>query len=73
MRFQKPRKLAKRRQRVSSYVISQIDNAIKFEQKKYGVSRSFVIAVALAYTFGIESQELYMETPKLQLVKRGIK
>lgn len=42
------------RRRFSTAVETQIERAILRECDRYGVSRSFVIANALAYTFGIE-------------------
>jgi hypothetical protein len=35
-------------------VAQDIERAISREMQRYSVSRSFVIAVALAYTFGID-------------------
>jgi hypothetical protein len=36
-------------------VIDEIEKAIRKEMTRYGVSRSFVIANALAFTFGIST------------------
>lgn len=44
---------------VSAGLIRDIEMAIHDEMKRYNVSRSFVIAVALAHTFGIKEQEDY--------------
>lgn len=41
------------RRRYSTAVLNQIEAAIERESARYGVSRSFVIANALAYAFGI--------------------
>ena len=50
-----------RRARMSTAVESQIEAAIKKECARYDVSRSFVIANALAFTFSIEVDQY---TPK---------
>lgn len=49
-----PRLRGNRRTPVSSAVTTRIEDAIRKEMRRYGCSRSFVIAVALAYTFDIE-------------------
>ena len=41
----------------STAVIHRIEQAIIRECTKYGVSRSFVIANALAFTFGIDAEK----------------
>lgn len=41
---------------MSAGTVKEIELAIKREQRRYGVSRSFVIANALAYTFGIDTE-----------------
>jgi hypothetical protein len=57
---------------VASGVIRDIEHAIAAEQRKYGVSRSFVIAVALGAFFGIDEQETYRDRERepLRLVSR---
>jgi hypothetical protein len=45
------------RQPIGAAVAHDIERAIEREMQRYRVSRSFVIAVALAYTFGIELDE----------------
>lgn len=52
-----PRTPGIRRRPVGSAVDRAIERAIEREMDRYGVSRSFVIAVALAYTFGIQLDE----------------
>jgi len=47
-------------------VVDQIEKAIRKEMARYGVSRSFVIANALAFTFGIETASYI---PKIRRVK----
>jgi hypothetical protein len=42
----------------------QIEKAVRDEMRMYKVSRSFVIANALAFTFKIEGQEDYHEEPE---------
>ncbi len=44
---------------VSAGLIKDIEMAIQSEMKRYNVSRSFVIAVALSHVFKIEEQEQY--------------
>ena len=51
-----PRQLGITRQPIAAAVAHDIERAITREMHRYGVSRSFVVAVALAYTFGIELQ-----------------
>jgi hypothetical protein len=46
-----------RRRRYGTSVESQIERAVERECARYGVSKSFVIANALAFTFGIEVDE----------------
>lgn len=47
--------------RIPAYtgLIKDIERVIESEMRRYGVSRSFVIATALAHAFGIEEQEDY--------------
>ena len=46
------------RQQVGARVDAAIERALSREMARYGVSRSFVIRNALAYTFGIELGKL---------------
>ena len=50
------------RRRFSTAVESQIEKAIEKECKRYGVSRSFVIANACAFAFNIDVESY--EPPK---------
>lgn len=47
-------------------VIDQIERAIQKEMARYGVSRSFVIANALAFTFNIKTASYI---PEIRRVK----
>lgn len=49
---------------VSTALIKDIEVVIRREMRRYNVSRSFVIATALAFTFGIEEQESYKDKRK---------
>lgn len=55
------------RKRVSSAISKQIERRLKQEMAHFGVSRSFVIANALAFTFGIEVEDDFR---KPQLIKK---
>jgi len=55
------------RRRYSTAVLNQIEAAVERESARYGVSRSFVIANALAYAFGIPIESYLEEGP----VKKG--
>jgi hypothetical protein len=50
-----PRIPGYRRTPMGTAVITEIERAIRKEMKRYDVSRSFVIANALAFTFGIST------------------
>jgi len=53
-----------------SCVLPKIRAVVEREARFFGVSKSFVIAVALADIFGISEQEHYAESkPKLRRVK----
>jgi hypothetical protein len=52
-----PRIPGTRRLPIGSAIDHAIERALNREMLRYGVSRSFVVAVALAYTFGIELDE----------------
>ncbi len=56
------------REPLPSCVIGEIYQEVERVAAKFHVSRSFVIAVALAETFGIEEQESYL--PKSFTKKR---
>jgi hypothetical protein len=57
IRRQKPVKGG--RERMSSGVLKEIDNAVAREAARHSVSKSFVISVILAKAFGIKDQETY--------------
>lgn len=57
VRTQKPQRGG--RKRVSSSVAQAIEKALLAEMARYGVSRSFVIANALAFTFCIDDVDDY--------------
>jgi len=67
LRFQK-RIPGVARRRYSTAVINQIEATIERECARYGVSRSFVIANALAYAFGIPIESYLDDEPP---VKKG--
>lgn len=46
------------RRGVSAAVSEKIERALDREMARYGAARSFVIAVALAYTFDVELDEI---------------
>lgn len=52
-----------KRKPMSTAVLAEIELCIEREMARYGVSRSFVIANALAYTFSIDF-ESYLPTKK---------
>ena len=76
MPMKRQRRVVGGRVPVQSAFIAEIERAIEREMVKYGCSRSFVIATAVAFTFGIEEQEDYRPTsrrqarPALALVKQ---
>lgn len=57
MRIQKPTKLPKRN--MSCRGVQRIERAVEQTAAKFDVSKSFVIAVALAEYFNIKEQERY--------------
>jgi hypothetical protein len=56
-RRNQPRLPNGRRQSIAAAVAHDIERALEREMRRFGVSRSFVVAVALAYTFGIDLDE----------------
>ena len=50
-----------RRERLGACVIKEINAKVRNISLRYDVSRSYVIAVALAEVFGITKQEKYYE------------
>lgn len=69
MRIQRPLGHGKIRKRMSCRVLKEIEAAIEDTVKRFDVSRSFVIAVALADVFGIVKQENFRVDPAKE--KRG--
>jgi len=57
------------RSRLSPTVLHEIDWEVSKMAVRFGVSKSWVIAVALADTFGIKDQPSYHESRKLRRVK----
>ena len=73
-----PRLKGVKRKPYHTAVINQIEATIEQESARYGVSRSFVIANALAYAFGIpvesyipEDKPKVKKRPKPRLVKKA--
>ena len=66
MRIQKP---IKNRKQVSARCIKEIQHEVEKASARFDVSKSFVIAVALADYFGIESQEQYYSERKIRRIK----
>jgi hypothetical protein len=57
------------RARVSPSLLHEIDFEVAKMAHRFGVSKSWVIAVALADTFGIKEQADYHESRRLRRVK----
>ena len=57
------------RARLAPAVLHEIDFEVSKMAARFGVSKSWVIAVALADTFGIKDQADYHESRKLRRVK----
>jgi len=53
-----------RRLHVGTAILKDIEKCIAREMARYGVSRSFVIANALAYTFGVDFESYLPEKEK---------
>lgn len=69
MRVQHPVK-GKIRQRLTARCIREIEREVSKASHRFDVSKSFVIAVALADYFGIENQEqYYTEVKRLRRIK----
>jgi len=62
IRRQKPVKGG--REALPSCVLKSIRREVEERASRYRVSKSFVIAVALAEAFGVRGQESYMENPE---------
>lgn len=59
------------REQLPSCVIGQIKDAVERTAQRYQVSRSFVIAVALADQFGIREQETFYPDRKEKVEVNG--
>lgn len=59
IRHQRRLPRGQKREALPSCVLREIRRAIETEAMRYGVSKSFVVAVALARAFGIKGQEEY--------------
>ena len=66
MRIQRRLKIS--RARLSNYVHQAVRREVELTAKRFGVSKSFVQATALADFFGIDIEERYDE-PRLKVVK----
>jgi hypothetical protein len=66
MRIQRP---AKHRRRVSAGVMRETEKCIRQSCARFQVSRSFVIAVALADYFGVSGQEQFTEARRGHLLR----
>jgi len=58
IRRQKPLR-GERRERLTPYVIKEIEHAVQREADRHGVTPSFVVCVRLAASYGIKRQEQY--------------
>jgi hypothetical protein len=58
-----PRLVGVRRTPMGTAVISPLEDAIASEMRRYGVSRSFVIATCVAYALGVDEQADYAKVP----------
>lgn len=63
LKYRRQRPIRGGRAPLPSCVLNTIHEAVDRDARKYGVSRSWVIAVILARAYRIEEQESY-ETPK---------
>lgn len=73
MRIQPP-SYGEVRQPVSSAFLFKLERAVQAEMKRFRVSRSFVIATAVADALGVDEQPSYRRLPErkpLRLVKRA--
>jgi hypothetical protein len=57
------------RKRFSASFIRELETAIKAEQRRFRVSRAFVITVAVAHALGVSEQEDYVQEPKKRHLK----
>lgn len=59
MKIQRQKPIRGGRQLLPSCVLKSIERAVESRATQYSMSKSFVIAVALAEVFGIDEQEHY--------------
>lgn len=59
LRYYRQKPIKGGRQPLPACVMKEIWNEVDRQARRFRVSRSFVIATALAHTFGIEDQEDY--------------
>jgi hypothetical protein len=55
------------REPIGACVMDDIETEVRKTATRFGVSRSFVIAVALAEVLGVKGQESYYEPPRASL------
>lgn len=71
-----PRLVGERRQPVSSAFMAELERAVRREMARFNVSRSFVIATAVAYALDVKEQPTYSDNaaiygkPRLRIVGR---
>ena len=68
-KMQRQRRVPGGRKALPACVLKEIERAVENEAKRFHVSKSFVVAVALADAFGVKDQERYVAP--LKLVKRA--
>lgn len=61
-RRSQPRLVGFSRRPVSSAFIDRLEKAVRAEMDRFGVSRSFVIATAVAHALGVNDQPDYNDT-----------
>jgi hypothetical protein len=52
---------------VGSAFVTQLEQAVERECKRWNVSRSFVIATCVAFALGVDDQADYHKTPKTKV------
>lgn len=69
MMFRMQRRVRGGRQQVSSCVVRELRRAVRDEAKRYGVSQSFVIAVAIGDALGVDVESYRPQPARLRRVK----
>lgn len=64
LKYRRQRPIKGGREALPSCVLKDIKDAVEREAMKYGVSKSFVIAVRLAKSYKIDEQEDYKRKPR---------